>query len=106
MKHRPDELSSGEQQRVAIARALANSPSILLADEPTGNLDTKTGQEIMGILLMLNRELGTTVIMVTHDDRMARMAKMRLFLKDGRIERMEEQDAAPGILSVVADALG
>ena len=105
MKHRPDELSSGEQQRVAIARALANSPRMILADEPTGNLDTKTGQEITGILQILNRDLGTTVIMVTHDDRMARMANMRLYLKDGRIERMEDGAAAPGIRSVVADAL-
>jgi len=105
VKHRPDELSSGEQQRVAIARALANSPSMILADEPTGNLDTKTGLEIMGILQILNSELGTTVIMVTHDDRMAKMANMRLYLKDGRIERMEERDAAPGVLSVVAEAL-
>jgi putative ABC transport system ATP-binding protein len=85
-QHRPDELSAGEQQRVAIARALANGPSIILADEPTGNLDTENGLRIMNLLGQLNSGLGTTIVMVTHDDRMAAIAKRRLQLKDGKIE--------------------
>jgi putative ABC transport system ATP-binding protein len=84
-QHRPDELSAGEQQRVAIARALANGPAIILADEPTGNLDTENGLRIMNLLGQLNSGLGTTIVMVTHDDRMARLAKRRLHLKDGQI---------------------
>jgi len=95
MNHRPDELSAGEQQRVAIARALANDPSIILADEPTGNLDTANGKLIMDLLGQLNKELGTTIVIVTHDDRMAQMTKKRIYLKDGRI--VQTEDTKPGL---------
>lgn len=83
-KHKPNELSGGEKQRVAIARALANSPEIVLADEPTGNLDTVTGLEIMKILEKLNHE-GVTVIVVTHDYNIAKKARKIIKLKDGKI---------------------
>lgn len=83
--HRPDEMSGGEKQRVAIARALANEPAIILADEPTGNLDSETGERIVELLGNLNEELGTTIIIVTHDDKIASLAKRKIQLKDGRI---------------------
>ncbi len=83
--HHPSQLSGGEQQRVAIARALVNQPSILLADEPTGNLDSKTSEEIMGIFQRLNRELGITIIMITHEPDIASFAKRNILFKDGRI---------------------
>ncbi|MGD8534770.1 MAG: ABC transporter ATP-binding protein [Candidatus Aminicenantes bacterium] len=84
MNHRPSELSGGERQRVAIARALVNEPSILLADEPTGNLDSKTGQEILSLFHKIHSQ-GNTIIMVTHDRDIADQAQRILFLKDGRI---------------------
>jgi putative ABC transport system ATP-binding protein len=83
--HHPSQLSGGEQQRVAIARALVNQPSILLADEPTGNLDTKTSEEIMGIFQRLNQDLGITIIMITHEQDIALFSKRIILFRDGKI---------------------
>jgi predicted ABC-type transport system involved in lysophospholipase L1 biosynthesis ATPase subunit len=85
MEHRPAELSGGEQQRVAVARALMNRPSLVLADEPTGNLDSKTGESILDLLWRLREESGTTLVMVTHDEHVATRGERVLEIADGRI---------------------
>jgi len=87
--HKTNQISGGEMQRVTIARALVNNPSLILADEPTGNLDTKTGLEIMEVFLKLNEEKGITVVLVTHDPEVAEVAGKRIYLRDGLIEKKE-----------------
>lgn len=89
LKHKPAQLSGGERQRVAIARALMNSPRVLFADEPTGNLDAETGRQIMTVLEKLHREQKQTIVMVTHDRTIAKQADRILVLKDGRLERAD-----------------
>jgi len=85
MHHYPTQLSGGEQQRVALARAFSTRPRILFADEPTGNLDGKTGHTIVDLMLELNRELGTTLVLVTHDLQLARLARRTIRLADGQV---------------------
>jgi putative ABC transport system ATP-binding protein len=113
MHHRPNELSGGQQQRVAIARALVNSPAIVLADEPTGALDSKTGAEIIGLFQKLHREFGQTVIYVTHDPFIARHTKRVIRLADGLVvgdEKIEHPIEAgtprPSELALAAEAHG
>jgi putative ABC transport system ATP-binding protein len=89
--HRPIEMSGGQQQRTAIARSMANRPALLLCDEPTGNLDLKTGDEIHQILRKLNREKGVTIICATHDHRLIDKADRILWIRDGKIERLAER---------------
>jgi ABC-type lipoprotein export system ATPase subunit len=97
LKHKPAQLSGGERQRVAIARALMNEPVVLFADEPTGNLDFETGLQIMAVLEKLHREKGQTIVMVTHDRTIARMADRVLVLKEGRLERPSDPPGAKAI---------
>ncbi len=92
LTHRPDELSGGQQQRVAIARALVNDPTIILADEPTGNLDLHTGEEIIQLLHSLSRELGLTVITATHDHKMLSVSDRIVWIKDGTIDKIQHRD--------------
>ena len=92
LDHRPDELSGGQQQRVAIARAMANSPAIILADEPTGNLDLGTGREIIDLLWKMREESGVTVIASTHDMKMLAKSDRVVWIRDGRIERIEKRE--------------
>jgi putative ABC transport system ATP-binding protein len=95
MNHRPSQLSGGEQQRAALARALINRPQLLLADEPTGNLDSRTGTEIMNMIGEFNRQLGMTIVMVTHERALAeRYAQRLIFLADGKLVRDESISAA------------
>jgi len=89
INHFPSQLSGGETQRVSIARAMANSPDVILADEPTGNLDSKSGKEVMSLLKKLNKEQGLTLILVTHDKSIASYARKRIYLKDGKIIKRE-----------------
>jgi putative ABC transport system ATP-binding protein len=90
--HRPIEMSGGQQQRVAIARSMANDPNVLLCDEPTANLDLKTGREILNILRRLNTERGVTIICATHDHRMLDICDRLMWIRDGRIERIARRD--------------
>ncbi len=91
-RHKPSELSGGQQQRVAIARALANDPAIILADEPTGNLDLTTGEEIISLLKSLSRDRNVTIISATHDIKMLNVSDQVVWIRDGRIERIENRD--------------
>jgi putative ABC transport system ATP-binding protein len=113
-QHRPEQLSGGEQQRVAIARAFVHSPQIVLADEPTGNLDSKAGKTVLGLLRRVCKELHTTVVMVTHDPKAASYADRVVFLRDGRIVRewkvpadaAESKEAVQAITEVMAEMEG
>jgi putative ABC transport system ATP-binding protein len=91
--HYPSQLSGGEQQRVAIARALANNPPILLADEPTGNLDSATGRHVIELLLQIHRSRGTTLVLVTHDPEIAAIADLTISLRDGRVVQQTDRAA-------------
>ncbi len=90
--HKPSELSGGQQQRVAVARALANDPAIILADEPTGNLDLTTGEEIISLLKQLSTERGVTIISATHDIKMLNVSDRVVWIRDGRIHRIEDRE--------------
>jgi putative ABC transport system ATP-binding protein len=91
-QHKPSELSGGQQQRVAIARALANDPAIILADEPTGNLDSSTGEEIIALLQKMSRERQVTIISATHDFKMLNVSDRVVWIRDGRIDKIEHRD--------------
>jgi putative ABC transport system ATP-binding protein len=98
--HYPSQLSGGEQQRVALARALANEPKVLLADEPTGNLDSANGQHVVDLLLDVNRRRGTPLVLVTHDRELAALADVQIVMRDGRVvERIERSAGEPAIVA-------
>ena len=101
--HKPYELSGGQQQRVAIARALANDPAILLADEPTANLDLKTGREIITLMKRLNEERGVTVISATHDLKMIDVSDRIIFIRDGLIEQIKNRDEMDIVVGTVEE---
>ena len=103
MKHLPSQLSGGQQQRVAIARALAGEPRFLLADEPTGNLDTQMAHSVMGLLEEINQR-GTTIIMVTHDANLAKQAKRNIFVRDGKVSELHEVDVPAITVAIEARA--
>jgi putative ABC transport system ATP-binding protein len=105
LQHRPSELSGGEQQRVAIARALITRPAIVLADEPTGNLDTKNSDAVLHMLLRSNRELGQTTLMITHNPEAAAIASRILYMRDGKIVREEKGSRPAAAFSVSGAAL-
>jgi putative ABC transport system ATP-binding protein len=91
LQHRPSELSAGQQQRVALARALANDPSIILADEPTGNLDFQTGHEIIQLLRNINKERGVTIIAATHDLKIIDVSDSVIYMRDGKVEKIDDR---------------
>ena len=101
-RHKPSELSGGQQQRVAVARALANDPAIILADEPTGNLDLTTGEEIIALLKNLSKERNVTVISATHDFKMLNVSDQVVWIRDGRIDKIEDREE----LSISVGAIG
>jgi putative ABC transport system ATP-binding protein len=106
LANRPDQLSGGQQQRVAVARALVSEPALILADEPTGNLDTRSGDEIASLLRQVTKEYGRTVVMVTHDPRIAAYADRIIFLKDGKVideTQLERKGAAEKIANIMKE---
>ena len=92
MRHKPDELSGGQRQRVSIARSLINNPEIIFADEPTGNLDSKTGNQVIGLMRDLNKKGKKTFVIVTHDQSLLDYATRKIFLLDGKIVKIEENN--------------
>ncbi|MCI0520071.1 MAG: ABC transporter ATP-binding protein [Chloroflexi bacterium] len=105
LAHRPDQLSGGQQQRVAVARALAAEPQLILADEPTGNLDTRSGEDVARLLQQVSREWGRAIIMVTHDPHIAAYAQRIIFLKDGRITEQTILENHSSGAELVADKM-